>query len=772
MRFEEKFCRGCGANSSLVAHEYRASAPEPALRAVATAAVSNRAIEQMAASYTAATAARAVAPAAINNVQPVFDDFFDAAPTSAGRTAAQDRFVARDDDDELSSRVSSVMDIYVNEPAETPGTAASRPRKSVKRSSSDAMVGARNARRVSDTDAKSVEPASKKQKGTSSRLWTLCGAVAIVLIGIGLGIVLLKPNDSSLPTTAPSTVSTSSSSTPFFTSHPATEANVFPSRSRRDRLVVNREDSKEEAIKMASISLAVGLVIGGFLFLASVKLFGVNGLLNVIEKNKYIPSQYKKQHCKIMNELGARPQKGSVPLGSRYEWRPAQCWLPRDLSLTAARRNRNPNILVLGGAGHGKSRLVEAMIRKDIEHDDRAVVVIDSDGSLVDRLINWIAVQDNCDELLDRVRVVDPCAADTTIGFNPLLVEDEENLNQVASAVVSAFKCIYMESPGAQNQWTQQTANILRNALILLGLNSKSLADLPRLLSDNDFRDLCLRTLESRKKDPQAEALLDAWANYKKMARSENWINWIEPILNRLQPVIADVRIRRLLCERENSLDMTDVLVEKRIVLVKVPRVRLEQGSGILGSLIVTGVKQAAVQIIASRNKNPFPCAIYLDELGDFVDKDCFESIAADSRQLQVGITAVMRSMQTVPDDFKSALNKNIGLFVTFALMRKDAELLGPQMFRVDGRKTKTNPLPTRANPIGSSPTFELISDEQSLSVDRLTGQEERTFFCYLAGSEAGVFKLRAPQVEDVPPDSVDPDIVEQLYCADFDEEA
>lgn len=744
MRIEEKFCRGCGANSALVAHEYRASAPSAVSQAVATALISNRAIEQMAARYIG----RAVVPVSINNAPPVFDDFFDAAPNRPG----QDRFVAND---EQSPQVIPVMDIYVNEPDEPAMPSAA-----------DRGKTAKNFGRHAQSET--AKPASKSRQRPSFRLVTLCGSVALLLIGIGLGIVQFKPNESTA--TGPTTVSTSAD--PSFTSHSTIAPNVFLSRSRRERLIVKREDSSEEITKKASLLLAAGVAIGGFLFFASVKLFGINGLLNVIEKNKYIPSQYRKQHCRIMNELGARPQKGSVPLGTRPEWRPAQWWLPRNLNLTAARRSRNPNILVLGGAGHGKSRLVEAMIRKDIQHDDRAVVVIDSDGSLIDRLINWIAIQDNSTELLDRVRVIDPCAAETTIGFNPLLVEDSESLNQVASAIVGAFKCIYMESPGAQNQWTQQTANILRNALILLGLNLKSLADLPRLLSDNDFRDQCLRTLESGKKDPQAESLLEAWANYKKLARSENWINWIEPILNRLQPVIADIRIRRLLCESNNSLDMTDVLVERRIVLVKVPRVRLEQGSGILGSLIVTGVRQAAVQIIASRNKNPFPCAIYLDELGDFVDKDCFESIAADSRQLQVGITAIMRSMQTVPDDFKSALNKNIGLFVTFALMRKDAELLGPQMFRVDGRKTKINTLANRANPVGSSPTFELISDEQSLSVDRLTGQEERTFFCYLGGSEAGVFKLRAPQVDDVPPDSVDPDMVELLYCADFDEEA
>ncbi len=513
-------------------------------------------------------------------------------------------------------------------------------------------------------------------------------------------------------------------------------------------------------------ALLFACITGGLvLVIASFKIFGPNGLLNVKEKKKYIPAQVQSDHEKILKELGAPPKPGGLPLGLRKEWSASQSWLPKNLAIPPERRKKNPTALVLGGS-QGKSRLIESMIRHDILSDDRAVVVIDSEGGLVDRLIYWIASQKgkNVAALHARVRVVDPLAANQTYGFNPIAAVSAADLNQLAASVVTGFRCIYMEAPGAQNQWNQQTANILRNSIILLGLNGKSLGDLPRLLSDNDFRDLCLANVEANNQAHHHDVLLEAWVNYKRLARTEQWITWIEPIINRLQPVLADSRIRRLLCDKRATIEPVEILEERQILLVRIPRSRLEQGSALLGSLIVTGLRHAAVKLSDGKEENPSPCALYVDEMSDFVDKDCFESIAGDTRQLQIGLTGVMRSLQTVPEDFRNSLSKSIGILVTFALTRKDAELVGPQMFRVDGKKPKIRTITNLVNQVNTSPTFELISDEEKLNIDRLTGQEEKTFFCYLVGSIAGVFQLKAPIIEDVPRDSVDRELVDELY--------
>lgn len=738
LKQEEKFCRGCGA--AAVPQQVESSGAVPNVVQQARARTQN--------------------------------DFFDTAPRASVATQSRPPLPLLADVSVDGSRSVYVTPTFAEteldlvekyESAQRTGGLNARKHAQPKTKSRQAEPVHREAAKPGKAEplVSGNQPAAKKQFVTAL-LFVLVSGVA------GIAYFMLASTQSQQNSTPPSV---SISTNPIWNRRQC----VPSSQSARSRLSTETpsvnvrqliaQETEESLTSKFTLLLAASVAVGIALVAISAKIFGHNGVLNILEKNSYIPSQVRGQHRKILKELGAAPTKGALPLGLP-ERNALQFWLPQQLTLPAKRRERNPNALLLGAAGFGKSRLLERMIRQDILDEKRAVVVLDSEGTLVDRLVAWIADQ-NCDDISERVVVLDPASRKSSAGFNPLLAPDD-GLNQMASAVVSGFKCIYMEAPGAQNQWTQQTANILRNAVILLSINKKTLADLPRLLSDNDFRDECLSVVEKSTNTSRVRVVLEAWSNYKKLARSDQWLNWIEPILNRIQPVLCDDRVRSLLCSPDHSVDLIDVLEKKKIVLVRVPRVQFEQGAALPGSLLVTGIRHAAVQLSEGHQENPHPCTIFVDELTDFVDKDCFESIATDSRLLQMGIIGTMRSLQSVGDDFKNALVKSIGVLIAFALIRKDAEALGGQMFRVDGRKTKNKTISNRVNPLNSSPGFELISDEQSLNVDRLTGQEERSFYCYLVGSVAGVFKLRAPTVDEV---ECDEESIERLYQSQYEED-
>ena len=49
------------------------------------------------------------------------------------------------------------------------------------------------------------------------------------------------------------------------------------------------------------------------------------------------------------------------------------------------------------------------------------------------------------------------------------------------------LKAIYSEPPGSQSQWNAQTADILRNSVLLLMANDKTLLDLPGLAAGQRF---------------------------------------------------------------------------------------------------------------------------------------------------------------------------------------------------------------------------------------------------------------------------------------------
>lgn len=512
------------------------------------------------------------------------------------------------------------------------------------------------------------------------------------------------------------------------------------------------------------VAIGVGVaLIGG-----SATLFGPSGLINIWAKQQYIPSQFKAQHGKIRAQLAKPVKKGSLPLGQRLEWKwwfPAP-WVIKDLAIPPDMRKINPHLLILGQGGKGKSRLIAKMIAHDIESDDRAVVLVDSDGSLVDLMVQWISAHPRGREIAKRVVIIDPTYKAGSVAYNPLNLPDVGDLQTAAASIVDGFKAIYTEPPGAQSQWNAQTADILRNAILLLMGNGKTLIDLPTLLNENDFRDVLLENIE-KKKNQRIEfaTLLDQWGRYKKLARTDQWITWVEPILNRVNPMLSNPRIRAILTKPDGDLDILEVVTKKKILFVRIPQGDFGQDANLLGSLIVSGVKQSCLTLSTTGNKQAHnPVTLYLDNFDNFIEKNTIEAITSETKKFKIGLIAVTKSLQHLPEDFRNQLIINIGTLITFALAKKDGDLLGPQMFPIDGRKVKHQTMANIFNRVNTTPQFELVSDEEKLNIDKVTRQEERTYYAYRMGAEAGLFNLKAHQFDDIPENKVKKKLVDKMH--------
>ena len=117
-----------------------------------------------------------------------------------------------------------------------------------------------------------------------------------------------------------------------------------------------------------------------------------------------------------------------------------------------------------------------------------------------------------------------------------------------------------------------------------------------------------------------------------------------------------------------------------------------------------------------------------------------------------------------MPEDFRNQIVINIGTMCVFALSKKDGDMIGPQMFRVSGRKAKHRTLMNILNKVNTSPQFGLISDEEKYNIDRILGQTERDFYAYRVGTVAGIFRMKCHDFNDVPDNKVDAQLLELMY--------
>lgn len=526
------------------------------------------------------------------------------------------------------------------------------------------------------------------------------------------------------------------------------------------------EGTKPSNMSEKFLQIAFGLLgIGVLIALVALSIFGPSGKLNILAKQEYIPSQYRSQHNKMMNEWSKATKKGALPLGTRTEWRFWKPWTPRVLCMPPEARTNNPHMIIMGGSDKGKTRMMANMICSDISNNDRAVIVIDSDGELSDLVTQWAASHAQGKEFAKRIVIIDPTHKGGSMSYNPLEPLEDVNFIDAASAIVHGFKAIYTEPPGSQSQWNQQTANILRNAAILLMANNKTLTDLPTLLQDNDFRDILLEGVEKRKKDrTEYSTLIETWGQYKRLARTDQWINWVEPILNRVTPMLSDPRIRPILTKPVGDLRLHDLIINKQVLLVRIPQGQLDQNGNLLGSLLVTGIKQAALSLSNYKSDKHKPCSLYLDEMNNFIEKETIEALTQETDKFKIGFVGCCKTLQHLPEDFRNQIIINVGTVCAFALAKKDGDMIGPQMFRVDGRKVKHQTIQNFFNQVNTSPQFELISDEEKLNIDRVVGQEQRTFFCYRVGTVAGTFSLKTHDFPDPPKAKINAKLIDQMH--------
>ena len=505
------------------------------------------------------------------------------------------------------------------------------------------------------------------------------------------------------------------------------------------------------------------LLLSCVLVYASLKLFGPNGYVNIKSRKQYVPTRYKAEHARMLSQYGKAITAGSLPLGTRVDWAPWH-FAARTLSLPAEVRRKDPHILAVGGTGKGKTRLLAGMAMHDIECGDRAVIIVDPDGALSDLVARRIAAHADCADIVKRLRIIDG-TREEPLSFNPIREPVDGQLQNMASSVVAGFRAIYTPLPGAQQTWTQQTAHILRSALLLLSVNGRNLSDLPILLTDNDERDILLQKVEARK-DESAELsmICESWSRYRKLARSEHWLDWVEPILNRVQPVLGDPKLNAIIATDKNDVDFRKVLENQGIVILKLPRARFGDHASLVGSLLVASVQNAALSL-SSEDESRFPASIYLDDFSHFIDKEMFQQVTGDTRRYGLGLVCAARSLQDIPEDYRNLVMNNVGTLATFACAPKDAEALGKQMFRVDGRQAKQRTIGNIFNAVNTTiSNYDLISDEEKLNIDRIIGQDDRTYFCYRVGSVAGCFNLRAPEFREVERDSVDVKLLAQAY--------
>lgn len=150
----------------------------------------------------------------------------------------------------------------------------------------------------------------------------------------------------------------------------------------------------------------------------------------------------------------------------------------------------------------------------------------------------------------------------------------------------------------------------------------------------------------------------------------------ISPIVNKIGLFQTHPLIRAIVSQQTSSFSIADVMNQKKIFIANLSKGALgEDGTQLLGSLLVTQFQIAALyranQSIATR----VPFYLYIDEMHSFVTLS-FADILAESRKYGLCLFLTHQYIDQLNEKILAAILGNVGTLICFRIGASDAKAL------------------------------------------------------------------------------------------------
>lgn len=320
--------------------------------------------------------------------------------------------------------------------------------------------------------------------------------------------------------------------------------------------------------------------------------------------------------------------------------------------------DRLKHMYVVGKTGTGKSKFLLNLMINDIKQG-KWIGVIDPHGDAIEEIMSHIPISRRED-----VIIFDPTDEEFPFCMNPLDVKADESKQILAKWFIDIFKKFFWANRNSKLE------HVLRMIfLALLDKPKSTLFDIIRALTDKDFRYDMINTIQD---DVVRNFRTNEFAWWSQQFNTEA----IMPILNKVGQLLSINIIKNIFASPENKLDLRKVMDEKKILLIKLPKGRLqEEIMGFLWAMFVTKLFQTAVgrQSIDKNERVPF--FLYVDEFQNFAT-DTFNEILSEARKYWLSLSVAHQFIKQIPQNISDALFGNVGTLVSFRVSSEDAEYM------------------------------------------------------------------------------------------------
>jgi hypothetical protein len=323
--------------------------------------------------------------------------------------------------------------------------------------------------------------------------------------------------------------------------------------------------------------------------------------------------------------------------------------------------DRAKHVYVIGKTGMGKSTLLENMVIQDIKNGE-GLAFVDPHGKSAEFLLEFVPP-----ERLKDVIYFAPFDLEHPISFNIMEDVGHDKRHLVANGLMSSFKKIWPDV------WSARMEYILNNCLLaLLEYPDATLLGVNRLLSDKVYRQKVVDNVT----DPSVKSFwVEEFAKYNERYMQEAG----DAIKNKIGQFTANPLIRNIIGQPKSTIDLRQVMDEKKILIVNLSKGRLgEQNANLLGGILITKIYLAAMSRASAESnllsRLPY-FYLFVDEFQSFVNES-FADILSEARKYKLSLTIAHQYIEQMPEEVRNAVFGNVGTTIAFRVGPFDAEVL------------------------------------------------------------------------------------------------
>lgn len=309
--------------------------------------------------------------------------------------------------------------------------------------------------------------------------------------------------------------------------------------------------------------------------------------------------------------------------------------------------------LIMGSTGSGKTVLIQQMLARNAI-SNTSTIILDARGDLVNAALEIFAGH----VPPERVVIFDLAETIRPFGYNPIHTKEDATF-----PVLSVLDAIAKESPSGIGV---QTAETLKNALLLCAFNDKSITCLEDLFYNTDFRQSLY---------PQSSHSVRVfWENYDKASLERQVTSLAMPCLNKISLLLAPKAVQR--CLDSEPVDLGRHLNMPGSVLLCSCRIDQTSGAGkMFGSMLVSSICREVFARISIPESRRNPVHLIVDEFHNFSTHD-FEKILAEGRKFRLFLTVATQVMAQLDTRIRSLILNGVGCKVILRTGREDGLVL------------------------------------------------------------------------------------------------